>query len=845
MNTIKLTLFLGTLIFVSNAFALSINECIVPIAYDRLYTLKIKKDTTKEFNKLYTYTFLDANGTQIAEKYSSSIDFEIFKLTIIETFKSAEENAKATKNDLVPLDKLVDALYTKVILCIIQDSKTDLQPIAGTINPNKYIYVFKDLSENGFVCNNDSNTICHKQKRKNKCYVCSKKCQLDTVNRKNKYIYITEKDSIGKTKNNKLYEDNKIFNEDVRKYNLKSYENYIEFITDSIKQKIREQKSNFKNLKLLIKRDSIIIDSLLNNQIKAQESSLDEIIKSLNTINDSKEFTNNVNAIVNKLTEEESRFNSNFELFKKAYDSFKTSIDTNVSIKNQFYNTDSVFDKLQKLPDLKSIKNQIKSLKTQTLKNDLNELKNKLNNHKIEIIKKLKHVDSTIKTIFNIDNIDKVYEQFNDRISMLENSYNTYHDSSIRNIENKYYNNLRYYIGKIDRIEFQFQEGYIENIKAYITIPSQNNQQFIFENNYSIPFTTKANFSKLREYKLYDKTHSYTVFNKNKNALIDNVKRYYSIFLGDLFTYDYNIDNYKRDFSPKDQTVTIPNVENKNIVYKDESKDLFEAKLFTDFLGIAKDKPNGLIQIEVDKRIAFMTTKNQKNYTIKQQYRSANWSFLTYIKPGITISKIESKERKLPLNSIKNFINNSVYKQLYTTTIDLLNYETFSFNTDLNLFVFDFPDAQMTMYINTGFKFGLTLATDSIHTYDAATNTFNVNTNYSVDEYKINSFQTYAKFIMRFFPDKRYGLSFSYLPAYSKILTKHIAQVRNDNQIKTISNTKFASAIQTFEMSAYFQPSQNKNGKIFFRYKFTSQLKDITTNFSQIQLGYAYNFIKK
>jgi len=873
---------------------------------------------TKNINKpegTYELTLRDmTGGKESVTKYIPQIEYFLFKAQMKNLLTTLYNDvSRDTEFEKIAIDAYIHA-HT----CVFE--KESDEPTAGIIRPNKYIYVFKDLTDDSI----SGKLTCIKVYKDT--FATLKKIHDNIIMKYSEQIKLLSKlkisenllldtivdrfenfkkeiDSIYKSKlsdtdfvvercrshyfndrcdlkedcpfkqyrtskfknlnknkkkyfipDDSLFDKNKILNADFRKKELRDFEVAKKHKDDSVRAALLKYKTDAKSLETkfkdskdklntLIKDSSIIksIDKLLVLTNGLSEGNKKEV----KAFNDSaKQLSDNVST-VSKLIDTEignlkksvdtSIYNNLYSRIDTGYKQFTMDLKLNKNI-------DSIIVINSSLKTISELAEEIKS--TQTLEG-IKMLKDSLTDLKAKIIKN----NESLSAIVNIMDLSEVFNKIDSTILKLDSidkklSKNAEFRISTKSRKN---NNLLYYRGVIDKIEYQFQEGQLENIKAYVIIPALNDEQFIFENSFAMPFTTKGNFANLTNYKLYDKSHSYTIFKRVLQSPKQQAKkRYYSIFTGDLFTYDYAIENYTRDYSPKDQVITTIGNSPKE-VKKDNSKELFEMKLYTDLFGIVKDKPNGLIQMEVDKRIAFVTKRFQKNYTINQQYNSFNWSYFSYVKPGLTISKIENKQRRLPINSSKQIINNQLYKELYATSIDIMNYESFSIHTDLNLFLLDFPEGQMTIYINAGFKYGLTLVTDSSHTYNGTSIVYNDEA--KTNDFIINAFQVYPKLVFRFFPEKRYGFSISYQPSYYKAKSNQVAQVYSYSPNKLDLNkldTKYATGIQTLELNAYFQPSsKDPNGKIFFRYRFHSQFKDINTNFSQIQLGYSYYFTKR
>lgn len=398
---------------------------------------------------------------------------------------------------------------------------------------------------------------------------------------------------------------------------------------------------------------------------------------------------------------------------------------------------------------------------------------------------------------------------------------------------------------RVKDVEIEFYEGYIETIKVngeiVDTISSTSRLKtkkkklkiekdkiypkgsIRFENKYGIGFSTRSNYAKLVRQNLYEAK------NKSGNYII----------LDDLLDYDYNVRPMTRDFSPANQVITSYGGQKLDL-HKEERSKLFEAVVFSDFLGFDQDNPNGLIQTEIAKRVNL----NSDRYSFGR-YASKlaqAYGFFQYMRPAITISKIEENNRFLQPETNDMIINNEegedvLVQGISTSRIDVLYYQNLSVGLDLNVLFLDSPHMKYHIYANAGFRFGRTVVQDSLRTLDTGNNI--VNSGF-VNEFGINYFTLYPEIIVQLLPEERFSFFISdRLQYFSSAFDKpELITINKDG----VEDEKASDWINSFEMMVYVKVGQN--GKLFGRWVFNSQLGNIQENFHQLQLGYSFYILK-
>jgi hypothetical protein len=150
----------------------------------------------------------------------------------------------------------------------------------------------------------------------------------------------------------------------------------------------------------------------------------------------------------------------------------------------------------------------------------------------------------------------------------------------------------------VHSIQIQFEGGFIENIKIFGKIKGDS-RLLRFENDFPINFSTKRDFRNLVKTQLHEKSD----FETNSRL---------RLILGEVISYDENLANYNKDYSPANQVITINALSDtvKEIpLYKDQTSRILEVQVFSDLKGADDNNPNGLIQIDLAKKLNFFSIR--------------------------------------------------------------------------------------------------------------------------------------------------------------------------------------------------------------------------------------------
>lgn len=385
-------------------------------------------------------------------------------------------------------------------------------------------------------------------------------------------------------------------------------------------------------------------------------------------------------------------------------------------------------------------------------------------------------------------------------------------------------------------VQIQFQDGFIENIKIRGKI-AESNMLLKFENSFPIPFSTRRDFRRLYEVFLTERT----IFErKEKNGLgISSL----SMRLGDLMDFDQNLDLDTKDYSPVNQVINQEIKKDETIVNlrKERTSKILELKVFTDLKGIEGDNPNGLVQLELSKKL------NLWNYRFSAFRNLFNMGLFNYFSPSFTMSKIENNNKRLPVQYIGSQEPDTMRPNTYASALQLLQYQAFRVGADISILTVDVPGLKSIFTAKTGLYFGRTLIVDTARTR-ADSLTFNAIPDNNIRESGINSFQFIPELCFQIFPDKRYGVVLSYKWNRYRLMNSQLQQVNDTleyvNYIKSLNGNRSGISgykpnkwVGTAEVFAFYKPSANN--QLFFRYRFNYEKNRPKTNFHQIQLGFS------
>lgn len=376
---------------------------------------------------------------------------------------------------------------------------------------------------------------------------------------------------------------------------------------------------------------------------------------------------------------------------------------------------------------------------------------------------------------------------------------------------------------KVKKVEIVIHNGFMNRVRAVVEICGVD---YLFNNPIPVGISSLRNINSFNKY--------YLRCNDPIQRKVPG-KGYvsYVINLMDLVRYVPNLTRNVFDKSPRNTTHTIVVNNNPTVhtVYKEPVSRLIQAAIFSDFMGIDETKPNGLIQTELYRRMNLHTVRNQLWGS-----KDINWGIFQYLRPNITISKVEDKERVLPLDYLTTNVNGQEQTHAYASSIDLHLYQYMRVGSLFNLALFQNPHLHTTVEFNTGFYFGLVPLKDSLRL-----NPIRLPEN---NEYTAITFETFLETNIKFSMDEYFGFSMSYTPFVLIGLGEYYNQVKDrDNFVDNLEQGGFwdRSFLGKAELLVWVKPAPKKtNGRFFGRYRFIHQLSNVNLYYHQIQVGYSF-----
>ena len=398
---------------------------------------------------------------------------------------------------------------------------------------------------------------------------------------------------------------------------------------------------------------------------------------------------------------------------------------------------------------------------------------------------------------------------------------------------------------KVNQVEIEFNAGFIENVLVtgevndkvrYYLTPDQwvdsalvNSRAFVkFENRYPIGFSRKRDYENLNQKSLFTIERNTPAYRLRLENLIRAYVQQHAV--------------NRRDFSPADTLLKVTfdtPVTSQYIhpLYKDATYRLFEARIFSDFVGLNQNNPNGLIQTEIDKNIALITSRFPRKVF---KYEMWNFGFLSSITPTLTLSKIEDNNRQIPILYRDEVINGVYSPTRYASTLELKRHENFSVGFDVNLVLLDIPTFKSTFFLDYGFRYGRVAVIDSLRDYDFTTQ--EATPNKQVREYGVNTMQFYPRINWLIKTDERYSFNFSGSVNWYFLRSNEFEQVANEEVFADSQQDGGATrrVFANVSMLATLKPSPQSKGKLFFRYQYNWQWNYANTGFHQAQVGYSF-----
>lgn len=602
-------------------------------------------------------------------------------------------------------------------------------------------------------------------------------------------------------------------------YKIRNIDRIRQQREDIVKLNLATSKKNVEdssNIAIDIESKEITIQQKAGtiDQLKSHLKSLDNVRENLKEVTDGKPVEDKVKEHLSQLKTIKNGVISNEVIYDlKKFENQSAEKDAIKDIINlitaEETKANSIINELEE-----SIEHEMKTIDDQkarmsVVKSNLSELNKKIADN-IQSIRELNLRELNIEKI-RVSNQIKVADSTTNSIKSQLAALNSVIKTETESLEAES-------IFQINKVSLQIERGFIERIQVYI--PGKNSDKYdIYENIFAI------GFSSIKNYKSFTSTKLYSRLSKDEHVFLSDV----------IANFDNLLENYTRDYSPAD--TTINHVEPKQgfvRLNREQFANLFDARVYTDLIGIRNDRPNGLIQVDIARKFNILTSRNQVHKT------RSDWGSFTYITVFGSLSKIENNKKYLPLRNENIASQGQLLSPYYATNLDFRLYQNFSLGAELNLFLFDYPDGKITGYIDIGSTYGQTPLT-----FLRRTIVGNVVSQSERDSSLVaHSATFYPKLTLEIFSEKRVRLNMSYqfntTRLYSNNNFKAIASYAKSDLLDRATEAH-ARRSHMLEVNLTASPTNSKDGRFFFRARYFIQSRDNNTFFSQIQFGYTYN----
>lgn len=424
---------------------------------------------------------------------------------------------------------------------------------------------------------------------------------------------------------------------------------------------------------------------------------------------------------------------------------------------------------------------------------------------------------------------------------------------------------------EVQQVQMEVLEGFIENVSVITKETGGSGAVRVFSNEFGIGFASKNNMGNLHSYFLVEKDKP-----NDSKAMIN---------LGELLDFNVQHEPGRRDYSPNDNAYvfSLSGKELTTPLYKSPTKRLIEARVFSDFIGLNQENPNGLIQTEISKRINTNTNRGlilpRKNvlFDAMRFVLGQGGGLLQYVIPTITLSKLEENNRSLIVHRERDVVTYTpltlkkpildvdgnqlglkdttlqqpvITGKPYVTAMELLRNQNFSAGLDFNMLYSENVGGKFNFYLDGGFKFGRTSIKDSLHKIEKYENIYGaeelkiVKSGF-VNNFGVSTLQMYPHLKMQWLPDERFGVTLSRKWTYFKMWNGEIENgklLQGNYNFATDSGeeapAKKYTWINTWELFAFLKLTEN--GKLFFRYRINYEAGHRSYNFNQAQVGYSF-----
>jgi hypothetical protein len=389
---------------------------------------------------------------------------------------------------------------------------------------------------------------------------------------------------------------------------------------------------------------------------------------------------------------------------------------------------------------------------------------------------------------------------------------------------------------RIDRVQMKFEDGAINSVVVNGTVVTNGVEVMFSNSGVPIPFKRMRDLYQKR----LDRFPLYGTMGRSHpgKGMPPNVD--YVLTLSDLIKNIPALQERTDNLAPGDSVATWNFTDSEAgtdericlDLRKEATRDLLMFKVFTDPIGLARNKPNGLIQTEMGKRIPLFAPRS---YTVNK---------LRYVEPVFGIQLLNEEERRLTLQRATDS------GPIKVRAMEQLNAATWNIDLKLNMASLTWHSTSTEVELNAlcGFRSTyvsdsvLTAATDSSYRYSAAMDSLG---NAYLDSTLVpkegdvwttepagalNSFTFGMELRWRIKPDGRYGIDL-----YGGV-AHYVLLAPKERYVTDLLRADEFPALVFAGIDGWFRP--NRNDSWFFRTRYTGDSVEPSNHFVQLQLGY-------
>ena len=368
-------------------------------------------------------------------------------------------------------------------------------------------------------------------------------------------------------------------------------------------------------------------------------------------------------------------------------------------------------------------------------------------------------------------------------------------------------------------LQLEFRNGFMGRVIAKGQYHYKGmSKELVFQNEYSIGFSSLKNFSKLSDIRLSADNHKHCKITLGgQNGIIENVIPH--------------VVAERRDYGPANKVYRFGeadiNSSKKHVLHKTAVKSLFDFRIYSDALGITNPtSPNGLVQVELSKRMNINTSR----FDIPL---NGGVGLANHLTPYFHLAKLENNLRSLPITDLST-------DEPYVTITQLHQFKNFEVGIDLNVLTLEYQDVKLELELDfiTSFAQNTILPNVDIT---------NILTTDASDEFvtTLNLYNVGGEVSANFLMEENYGFSMSFklinTSMANHIEVKGIANGEEDIdalRLKTTpsgKNNQKNAVLITPELEVWVK--MNKAGKFFARYQYNYASRHPQWNYAFLQFG--------